>query len=238
MKAEKEWRETSKRNAVLAAIKHVETGFVVGLGSGSTAALAIEEIGRMMKEKKLNILGVPTSSQAFLLAVRNGIPVTTLEEHPILDLAIDGADQVDDRLNMIKGLGGALTREKIIAASSKKNVIVVDQSKKVNVLGEDNHPLPIEIIPIAAPLIMRRIKEIEGKPVIREGNGKVGPTVTDNGNLIVDAVFGFIRRPDELERKLKAIPGVVETGLFLNMAHIVYVGTRSGVEKFERSGPP
>ncbi len=235
MKAELERLETQKKNAVLAAVKHVQDGFVVGLGSGSTAALAIEEIGRIIREKKLQVLGVPTSSQAFLLAVKNKIAVTTLEEHPTLDLTIDGVDQVDNKLNMIKGLGGALAREKIVAASSRNNVMVADERKKVDVLGENNQPLPVEVIPFAAPLVLRRIGEIGGKPAIREGKGKLGPVVTDHGNIIVDAVFGLIHRPEELDRKLKSVPGVVETGLFIKMAHTVYVGTGSGVEKLRRN---
>ncbi len=236
MKAELERLETQKKNAVLAAVKHVQDGFVVGLGSGSTAALAIEEIGRVAREKKLQVLGVPTSSQAFLLAVKNKIAVTTLEEHPTLDLTIDGVDQVDNKLNMIKGLGGALTREKIVAASSRNNVIVADERKKVDVLGENNHPLPVEVVPFAASLVLRRIGEIGGKLAIREGKGKLGPVITDNGNIIVDTVFGLIRRPEELDRRLKSVPGVVETGLFIRMAHTVYVGTDSGVEKLQRNG--
>lgn len=235
MKPEKEWIEKAKKNAALEAVKHVKDKFVIGLGSGSTAAYAIEEIGNRVKRENLHVLGVPTSYQSFMLAVKNGIPITTLEEYPALDLTIDGADQIDDELNLIKGMGGALAREKVVASASKKFVIVADERKKVKILGENSHPVPIEVLPFAVQTVMLKIKEIGGKPVIRESVKKVGPVVTDNGNFVVDANFGLIHDPTELERKLKMLPGVVETGLFVKMANIVYLGKRSGIEKLEAS---
>ena len=230
MKAKQDWIEKEKKNAALEAVKHVKDGFIVGLGSGSTAAYAIEEIGKRIKHEALRVLGVPTSYQALLLAVKHRIQITTLEEHPTLDLTIDGADQIDEELNLIKGMGGALAREKIVAFASKKLVIVADESKKVKVLGENNHPVPIEVLPFATPIVMRKIGEIGGKPILREGTKKVGPVITDNGNVIIDVDFGIIHNPAELERKLK-FPGVVETGLFVRMANVVYLGKHSGVEK-------
>nr|WP_312058945.1 ribose 5-phosphate isomerase A [Fervidobacterium pennivorans] len=230
MKPKDEEVEKAKRNAAIEAVKNVKDGFIVGLGSGSTAAYAIEEIGNRIKREKLHVLGVPTSHQAFMLAVKNGIPITTLEEHPTLDLTIDGADQVDEKLNLIKGMGGALAREKVVACSSKKLLIVIDESKRVKTLGENNHPVPIEVLPFAAPLVTCKIREIGGKPTLREGIKKVGPVITDNGNVIIDAYFGLIKSPEELEHKLKAISGVVETGLFVKMADSVYVGKSSGVK--------
>ena len=226
-----DWIEKAKKNAALEAVKHVRNGFVIGLGSGSTAAYAIEEIGNRIKHKRLHILGVPTSYQAFMSGIKCEIPITTLEEHPKLDLTIDGADQIDEKLNLIKGMGGALAREKIVAFASKKLVIVADENKKVKILGENNHPVPLEVLPFAAPVVMRKIKEIRGKPTLREGTKKVGPVITDNGNVIIDVDFGLIPKPAELEHKLKEFPGVVETGLFVKMANIVYLGKRSGVEK-------
>ena len=231
MKAKQDWIEKEKKNAALEAVKHVKDGFIVGLGSGSTAAYAIEEIGNRIKHEALHVLGVPTSYQALLLAVKHRIPITTLEEHPTLDLTIDGADQIDEELNLIKGMGGALAREKIVAVASKRLVIVADESKEVKVLGENNHPVPIEVIPFAAPLVMRKTREIGGKPILREGTKKVGPVITDNGNVIIDVDFGLIHNPAELECRLKILPGVVETGLFVKMANVVYLGKRSGVEK-------
>jgi ribose 5-phosphate isomerase A len=231
LKAKQDLVEEEKRNAALEAVKHVKDGFIVGLGSGSTATYAIKELGNKMKREKLCVLGVPTSYQALLLAVRHKIPLTTLEEHPKLNLTIDGADQIDDELNLIKGMGGALAREKIVASASKKLIIVADESKKVRVLGENNHPVPIEVLPFAAPLVTHKIGEIGGKPVLREGTNKVGPVVTDNGNVIIDAHFGLLHKPAELENRLRTLPGVVETGLFVKMADSAYIGRRSGVEK-------
>jgi len=234
LKPKKEWIDEAKRNAALEAVKHVKEDFVIGLGSGSTAAYAIEDIGNRIKREKIRVSAVPTSYQAFMLAVKHGIPITTLEEHPTLDLTIDGADQIDDELNLIKGMGGALTREKIVASASKKLVIVADERKKVKFLGENNHPVPIEAIPFATPIVMHKIKEMGGKPFLRESNKKVGPVITDNGNIIVDVNFGLVHEPAELNHKLKGIPGVVETGLFVKMADLIYLGERAGVRKLEK----
>ncbi len=234
MKPEGTWIEEAKRKAALAAVKHVKDGFVVGLGSGSTAAYAIEALGERVSRERLNVLGIPTSYQAFLLAVQHGIAVTTLEEHPTISLTIDGADQIDPQLNLIKGMGAALAREKIVASASKQNIIIADENKKAQVLGEKNHPVPVEVLPFAISLVKRRIEGAGGKAVVREGKGKLGPVITDNGNAILDAVFGAIVDVAALEQKLKMIPGVVETGLFVGSTDIVYVGTRSAVEKLER----
>jgi ribose 5-phosphate isomerase A len=235
LKNKPESTEKAKRNAALEAIKHVRDGFIIGLGSGSTAAIAIEEIGNRVKREKLHVLGVPTSYQALMLAVKNKLPLTTLDEHPVIDLAIDGADQIDDDLNMIKGMGGALVREKIVASSSRNCVIIADETKKVKMLGENNQSVPVEVVPFAAALVTRRIEEIGGRAVLREGMKKVGPVITDNGNMIIDAFFGIIREPEKLERKLKGIVGVVETGLFVGMADVVYLGTETSARKLERS---
>ena len=231
MNPEKNRLEKAKKNAALEAVKHVRDGFVIGLGSGSTAAYAIEGIGKRIRSEKIHIMGVPTSYQAFLLAVKHGIPVTTLEEHPILDLTIDGADQVDRELNLIKGMGGALTREKIVACASRQNIIVVDESKRVKVLGENGQPVPVEVLPLAVPFVARKLKDMGGKPVLREGKGKVGPIITDNSNVILDVDFGPIHKPANVARDLKGITGVVETGLFVGMANQVYIGKSSGVER-------
>lgn len=234
MKLKRDWVEKAKKNAALEAVKHVKDDFVIGLGSGSTVAYAIEEIGKRTKREGLRVLGVPTSYQAFMSAVEHEIPTTTLEEHPVLDLTIDGADQIDEELNLIKGMGGALTREKIVANASKELIIVADENKKVKVLGENNHPVPIEVIPFAVKPVMRKIKEMGGTPVLRESGGKVGPVITDNGNVIIDADFGLLQNPAELELKLKSIPGIVETGLFIKMADVVYIGKPDYTEKIER----
>jgi ribose 5-phosphate isomerase A len=229
-----EWVEKAKKMAAREAVKHVKDGFIVGLGSGSTAAYAIEEIGNEIAHQKLNVLGVPTSYQAFMSAVKHGITMTTLDEHPVLDVTVDGADQIDVDLNLIKGMGGALAREKIVACASKQNIIVADSNKKARALGENGQPVPVEVLPFAVPFVTRRLKEIGGMPVIREGTGKVGPVITDNGNVILDVGFGLIRDPAQLARDLKAVSGVVETGLFVGMADIVYIGKSSGVERLKR----
>ena len=235
MKPKKEENvKKAKRNAALEAVKHVKDGFVLGLGSGSTVAYAAEEIGRRIKAENLRVKVVPTSYQALMLAVKNGIPTTTLEEYPTLDLTIDGADQIDENLNLIKGMGGALTREKIVAAASKIFIIIADWRKKVKILGENSQHVPLEVLPFATSLVNRKITMLGGKSTLREGSGKVGPVVTDNGNFIIDANFGLIENPAELEKMLKTIPGIVETGLFVNMADAVYLGRPDKVEKLER----
>lgn len=223
--------QAAKINAAMEAVKLVRDDYIVGLGSGSTAAIAIEEIARKIKNEHLHILGIPTSYQAFSLAVKNGIPITTLEEHEQIDLTIDGADQIDRHLNLIKGMGGALVREKIVARASKMLVIIADETKLVNVLGEGSHPVPVEVVPFAIPLVTRKIQEIGGKPVLREARGKVGPVITDNGNAIIDASFGLIKEPAELEKTIKSLTGAVESGLFVKIAHTAYVGKDTSVEK-------
>ena len=224
-----DWIEDAKKKAAIEAARNVEDNFVIGLGSGSTAAYAIKEIGRRIREEGLRVIGVPTSYQSFFLAIKYGVPTTTLHENPTLDLTIDGADQIDEKLNLIKGMGGALTKEKIIAASSKKLIIVADERKLANKLGE-GQLLPIEILPFAKPLVINKIREMGGKPYLREIKRGI-PYITDNGNFILDVDFGAIENPEELEEKLKMIPGVVETGLFIGMAHTIYVGTRDGIKR-------
>ena len=231
MKPESTWIEEAKSKAASAAVKHVKDGFVVGLGSGSTAAYAIEALGERIRSECLNVIGIPTSYQAFLLAVKNGITVTTLDEHPTIDLTIDGADQIDSKLNLIKGMGAALAREKIVALASKQNIIIADKNKKVQILGENNHPVPLEVLPFAISFVKRSLEDINGKPVVREGKGKVGPVITDNGNVIIDAFLGTLVDVAVVEKELKMISGVVANGLFIGSTDIVYLGTSSSVEK-------
>jgi len=226
--------EAPRRLAVLKAAEQIKDGYVVGLGSGSTVAGAIEEIAKMLKERNLKVLFVPTSHQIELVAITHGLKLAVFTEYPDLDLAIDGADQVDERLNLIKGGGAALTREKVVDASAGKLLIVVDEQKLVKRLGEQQ-PVPLEVLPYAHRAVIKKISKLGGKPVLREGKGKVGPIVTDNGNFIVDSDFGPIDNPSDLERQLKSIPGIIETGLFIDMAHSVYVGKKDGtVQVLER----
>jgi len=225
--------EDAKRKAALEAVKHVKNHAIIGLGSGSTAAFAIEAISERIERENLSVKGIPTSTQAFLLAVKHGITVTTLDEYPEIDVAIDGVDQVDADLNLIKGMGAALAREKIVASASRFNVIIGDADKRVKVLGENGQAVPVEVLPFAAKVVQHRIVQMGGKLVLREGKGKLGPVVTDNGNWVVDVVFGLIEDVAGLEVRLKMIPGVVETGLFVGLADVVYLGSASGVEKIE-----
>src|SRR5512136_481603 len=139
--------DAAKRNAAYAAVEHVKDGMIVGLGSGTTAAYAIIALGELRKHQNMQILGVPSSYQAFQLAVQSRIAVTTLEEHSEVDVNIDGADQIDPSLNLIKGMGAALAREKIVAASARKNIFIADEAKRVKVLGQGNQPVPIEVLP-------------------------------------------------------------------------------------------
>jgi len=215
------------------AVAHVKEGFVVGLGSGTTVAYAFQELGRKIRKEGLHFHGVPTSYQSFLLSVKHKIPVTTLDEHPSLDVAIDGADQVDGRLDMIKGMGGALTKEKIVASASKMNVIVVDEAKLTDKLGI-GQPVPVEVLPFALSPVITKLRKMGGKPALREAQRKLGPVVTDNGNFVLDVDFGSIDQPKELNQALKTVSGVVETGLFVGMADIVYVGGRRAVRKLEK----
>jgi ribose 5-phosphate isomerase A len=206
----------------------------VGLGSGSTAAFAIEALGERIKQENIHIMGIPTSYQAFLLAVECKIPITTLDEHLVIDVTIDGADQLTPELFLIKGGGAALAREKIVASATKLNIIIADEAKKVKLLGENNQFVPIEVLPFALPIVKETIIAMGGRPVVREGKGKLGPTITDNGNAIIDAYFGEIVNPAELAVKVKMVPGVVETGFFIGLTDIIYIGTNTAIEKFEK----
>lgn len=228
-----DWRESAKKMVAVTATKHVKEGFFVGLGSGTTVAYVFQELGKRIREKKLQIYGIPTSYQAFLLAVQHKIPITSLDEHPQLDVTIDGADQVDEELNMIKGMGGALTREKIVASASKMNVIVIDETKLTKTLGA-NQPVPVEVLPFALSVVTSKLRSLGRNPVLRKAEKKLGPVVTDNGNFILDVHFGPIDNPKGLNQTLKTISGIVETGLFVEMANVVYVGGRETVRKLEK----
>ncbi len=220
-----------KQKAALKAAEHVRDGFIVGLGSGSTAAFAIEALGERIKAEGIHIMGIPSSYQAFQAAVEEGIPITTLEEHPVIDITIDGADQLTPELYLIKGGGAALAREKIVASATKVNIIIADQNKKVPLLGANGQFVPVEVIPFALSPVKRKLTEMGGKVTVREAKGKLGPILTDNGNAVLDVVFGEIKNPAELAVAVKMIPGVAETGFFVGLTDIAYIGTVSGVEK-------
>lgn len=220
----------AKKAAGEQAAAIVEDGMVVGLGTGSTAAFAIEALGRRIKAG-LHIKGIPTSYQSEMLAVNCGIPITSLAQVPLVDLALDGADQVDRNLYVIKGGGAAHTNEKIIACSARRFIVLVDHKKVVDIL---DHAVPLEVIPKALALVTRQVNELGGKPVLRMAVKKDGPVITDNGNFVVDADFGQINDPESLAVKLSGCIGVIEHGIFDNV-HEVYVGRPDGgVEIFKR----
>ena len=226
-------KDEAKRRAALEAVKHVKDGFVVGLGSGSTAAFAIREIGQLIKQKGIHVMGVPSSSQSYQLAVAYGVPLTTLDEHPVLDLDIDGADEVDRELNLIKGGGGALTREKVLASASKEVIIVADETKLVDKLGS-TFKVPLEVLPFAMATATVAIERLGGNPLLRASKGKVGAAVTDNGNYLIDVDFGPIGNAKELNQQLKFIPGIVETGLFIGLTDRVYLGKKDGIVELKK----
>lgn len=201
----------SKRNAGYHAAGMVEDGMVVGLGTGSTVFFAMERLGERIKRDGLSIAGVPTSYQAAIRAREYGIPLTSLDEHPEIDIAIDGADQVDPGLNLIKGRGAALLREKCVADAARKVIIVVDPSKMVETMSA---PVPVEVLPFASEPVSRRLALLGADPVLREGVKKDGPVVTDNGNFILDCSFKTIDSPRDLEAAIAAVPGALECGLF------------------------
>ena len=214
-----------KRRAAEASQKYVKEGMVLGLGTGSTARYVLEGLSRRIAEG-LQVSGVPTSLATAEAARLLGIPLTSLAEHPVIDLAIDGADEVDPRLDLIKGLGGALFREKIVAAAARKFVVVVDESKLVPRLGSKG-PVPVEVHPFGWPSTRQAIEALGATVAVRMRDGKT--FLTDNGNHILDATFGPMRSPAKVARALEEVPGVLGHGLFLGMAHAVVVGTSKGV---------
>ena len=215
----------AKRRAGKRAAQEVEDGMVVGLGTGSTTAHAIRAIGEAVSEG-LEVRGIPTSYQSRTLAIEVGIPLTTLEEADGVDLAIDGADQVADG-DLIKGGGAAHAREKFVDAAADRFLVVADPSKLVDTLERS---VPVEVLPAARSVVEERVGDLEGEPELRAAERKDGPVVTDNGNLVLDCDFGEIDEPAVLARDLASIPGVVEHGLFVDMADVTYVGTDDGVD--------
>lgn len=215
-----------KALAGISAARRVKSGMVVGLGTGSTAAFAVEELGRRVREERLRVRGVPTSDMTARLARKVGVPLTTLDRDAVLDLAIDGADQVDRRLNLVKGGWGAHTREKIVASAARRFLVVADPSKLSPML---KMPVPLEVIPMAVGPVMRGLKLMGGCGVVRKG------TTTDQGNPVIDADFGVIRRPDLLDRRLSDMVGVVDHGIFpAKMVSEVHVGTVAGVRILQK----
>ncbi len=221
-----------KRAAAEAAVELVSPGMVVGLGHGSTARYALVKIAELLHARKLkNIVGIPCSAQVAREAGELGIPLGDLNDFPQVDLTIDGADEVDPQLNVIKGGGGAFLREKIVAQASRREIIVVDERKLSRVLG--NHaPVPVEIVPFAWKAQVRFLEGLGARAELRRDRSG-SPWVTDQGNWIVDCWFGPINDPRGLARALEGRAGVVEHGLFLGLATEVFVGTAQGVRLIE-----
>jgi ribose 5-phosphate isomerase A len=219
-------RDEFKRAAAARAVEEVEPGMILGLGSGTTAAFAVEFLARRVAQG-LRIQAIPTSEKIAALARRLGIPLTGFEGHRRVDLTIDGADEVERRtLHLIKGLGGALLREKIVAAASERMIVIVDESKLVDRLGT-RVPLPVEIVPFGWQTVLDRLAEAGAVPSLRREGGV--PVSTDGGNYIADCAFAGIGDPAALERRLALLVGVVESGLFVALASEVVVGSSSGV---------
>lgn len=224
MSAEMDPVKVMKQEVGKAAAALVKSGMIVGLGTGSTTAYAIEYLGNRLQSGEIkDILGIPTSFQAEVLAKQYGIPLTTLDAVDHIDIAIDGADEVDPQKNLIKGGGAAHTREKIVDSLAAQFVVVVDSNKLVDNLGS-TFLLPVEVIPMAMTPVMRAIEKLGGKPELRMGIRKAGPVITDQGNMVIDVKFDSIDNPAELEKTLNNIPGVLENGLFVGVADLILVG--------------
>ena len=226
-------RDAQKRAAAERAVEYVRSGMRLGLGTGSTAAHVVDIVGGRLRDGSLrDIVAVPTSRATEEQARSLGIPLAALDDVVRLDLAIDGADEIDPGLDLIKGLGGALLWEKIVEHAADRLVIVADDSKLVQRLGE-KAPLPVEVVPFGARALMQFFQSLGARPQLRERDGR--PFVTDGGHHIVDLHFdGGMTQPVEVERALRARPGVVETGLFLGMADAAVIAGADGVRVLER----
>ncbi|MFX1574369.1 MAG: ribose 5-phosphate isomerase A [Promethearchaeota archaeon] len=222
--------EKGKRLAAERAVEeNVKKNMIIGIGSGSTIVYAVQHIARINQKSSLNLKCIPSSFQSYQLIIENNLDLASLEQFPEIDLDIDGADEIDKDLNLIKGGGGCLVQEKILASNSKKLVIIADFRKKSEILGTKwKKGVPIEVIPMAYIPIMKKLSKLGGKPILRMAQSKSGPLITDNGNFIIDTDFGEITNPKALDLKIMKIPGVVDTGLFINIASKVYIGTKNG----------
>lgn len=222
-----------KRAAATEAVQCIRTGMVVGLGTGSTAKYMIQALGEKVRAG-MSLRGVPTSQETATLAKQAGIPLLDTDNQWEIDIAIDGADQVDPKFNLIKGGGGALLKEKIVAASAKQFIVVVDHTKQVPVLG-GSFPLPIEVVPFGWGSTAREIESLtKSRVVLRERNG--APFLTEAGHFILDVHLDKIPQPGDLETALNLIPGVVETGLFVGRTDVLIIGTLQGVRTMHAPG--
>jgi ribose 5-phosphate isomerase A len=222
-----------KRRAAEAALTHVKDGMILGIGTGSTVDIFIDILARKIAKEKLNLTAVPSSYGTLHRLQAIGITVENLAKISTIPLTIDGADEVDPQLALIKGGGAALLREKILAEAAEQFIVIVDQGKIVQKLGA-KMPVPVEVLPAALSISITRIKQLGGTPTLRMAQKKAGPLITDNGNFIVDVKFPSISDPTLLDKNLNAIPGVLETGIFPFQADMVYIGNDKGAKKIER----
>ena len=224
--------EELKRQAAEQAVAYIQSGMVVGLGTGSTAVFAVRRIGELLAAGRLQrIVGIPTAEVTAREAERAGVPLGTLDDHPSVDVTIDGADEIDPQLNLIKGLGGALLREKIVAAASRRLIIIADDSKRVEQLGT-RAPVPVEVVVFARRPVAGYLASLGARVVERRKNGE--RFITDEGNLILDCHFPGLPNPSEMAQLIRAQPGVVEHGLFLGMATEAIIAGERGVRVLER----
>jgi len=219
-----------KRMAAVAALDEIRDGMVLGLGTGSTASHFIRELGARVRSG-LRVVGIPTSEDSQRLAQEVGVPLTTLRAHPEIDVTVDGADEVSAALDLIKGLGGALVREKIVAHASERVIIVVDETKLVDKLGRRT-PIPVEVVPFAVDSVGAQLLRWGGEGKVRQKDGR--PFVSDNGNFVLDWGHGIIEEPHIFEKQIKAITGVVDSGIFARVADLVIVATASAIHKLHR----
>ncbi|XP_068745818.1 ribose-5-phosphate isomerase-like [Montipora capricornis] len=226
----REVMDEGKRAAARYAVDtYVKDNQALGIGSGSTIVFAVERIAERVKDENLRLVCIPTSFQARQLITRYNLHLSDLDTHPELDVTIDGADEVDSNLIAIKGGGGCLTQEKIVASCAKQFVIIADGRKDSKELGESwKRGIPVEVIPMAYIPVTKKMEKLGLKPVLRMAKAKAGPVVTDNSNFIIDCQFDKVYDWKELNTQLNLIPGVVETGLFVNMAECVIFGKQDG----------
>jgi len=220
-----------KRAAAERAVNYIQSGMVVGLGTGSTAVFAVRRIGALLAAGELQgIVGIPTAEVTAREAERCGVPLGSLDDYPAVDLTIDGADEIDPRLNLIKGLGGALLREKIVAAASRRLIIVADESKRVERLGT-RAPVPVEVIPFARRPAADYLAALGARVVERQRDGRT--FITDEGNIILDCHFAGLADPAAMAARIRAQPGIIEHGLFLGMAATAVIAGGKGVVVLE-----
>jgi ribose 5-phosphate isomerase A len=222
-----------KKKAAHHAVRFIESGMIIGLGTGSTARFAVERLGELLRDGHLqDVAGIPSSLQTEKLARRAAVPLTDFRAHPVIDITIDGADEVDARLNLIKGGGGALLREKVLAQASNRNIIVVDASKMSANLG-NRWTVPVEVVPFALRSVENFLKGLDSSVSLRKA-ADGAPFRTDQNNLILDADFGLIKQPRELDETLASRAGIVEHGIFISLTTDLIIAEQTGIRHLQK----